>query len=342
MDTKEISEIVNFIGANADDDYLLQPENHIEKYRTDLPELAGLLDSSRIKHIVKEFGMYDEDANEAQSKFKKFSFWARVSTFLAAAFSATLIMSGTLNGVEYIQDSLPGLPQTILSVSTVLTILFSGITSALIMIIKSQKLLENWMGKRAAAEELRLQYFEDLVDRQEKAPSARSGIMVLEYFRRFQLEVQIAYYKVRSRQLEVKFNRFTVIIAVLAGSVIIINGITGFLGLEWAFLATLGIIVQAYSAMVSNRELTEQNERNTVRYAGLRKQLSMLKSRIDEVRNGIREGKNDLLKKYVKAIHEPMAAEHRQWLETMTLSSSAVKELETELSKIHPEEEEQV
>ena len=36
----------------------------------------------------------------------------------------------------------------------------------------------------------------------------------------------------------------------------------------------------------------------------------------------------------MKAIHDPMAAEHRQWLETMTAGSAAMDELEAELEKI--------
>ncbi len=338
MDKTQQNTIRNSIGDNAQDDYILQPENHAQLYEEKLPELAKLLQNSTVQHLAGEYKQQDREAIVFQKKFKSYSAYARLFTFLAATFSATLIMSGTLTGIEYVQDNFPKLPQIILTVSTILTIIFSGISSIFIMIIKNLKLLEKWMKNRAVAEEIRLHYFQKLVDLYHQQPGPELGVALLEYFRRYQLDMQIAYYKKRADELSRKSSNAIAIIAILSGLVIIINGMTGFLGLDWAFLAALAIIVQAYSSAVSNRELSDQNERNAERYEGLRRELALIKSRIDTVRQGIAQGNHEVLGKFVKAVQDPMAAEHRQWLETMGSSTAAVSELEAELSKINVEQ----
>lgn len=334
MPTSQLEEIREKIGENAKDDYLLLPEKHIERYEGQLPDLAALLKLPTVRHFAEEYQKYDQEARKVQSKFKNYSKWARLFTFLAAAFSATLVMSGTLTGSSFIQSQFGWLPETLLMVSTVLAIIFSGASSAVIMIIKNQKLLEKWMSRRAAAEEYRIQYFEELGQQLKEGAGPATGMAILEYFRRYQLDIQIAYYEVRAAEMEEKSNKATAAIAILAGLVIIINGITGSLGLDWAFLAALAIIAQAFSAMISNRELNDQNERNAERYAKLRKELSLLRARIGEVRKGIAEGNTTVLKTYMKAIHDSMATEHRQWLETMRSGGLAMDELEAELAKI--------
>jgi hypothetical protein len=156
----------------------------------------------------------------------------------------------------------------------------------------------------------------------------------LEYFRRYQLDIQLAYYQQRSTNMEKKSMNSAIWIAVLAGLVIIINGIIGSLGLKFTFLVTATLIIQAYSAMISNKESGEQNERNASRYKKQAEDLGRISSSIDRMRASIQNGKTEVIKQFLEAIHQPMRAENQQWLETMQASSGAIEELEKQLEAI--------
>jgi len=327
------AQILQAIGENADDDYILSPSSHKDRYQETIPELAALFDREILQHIYQEYEQEDQKAIYAQKRYRRFSKLARRATFLTTIFSVTLIMAGTLKGIPDFLDPASQLPDIALRASAILAIVFGGMASALIMLIKGEKMLEKWMKHRAAAEEERISFFETMAELVNDR-SAEIQLIVLEYFRRYQLDMQIAYYTIRSGQLERKANRTVLMLAIAGGLVIIVNGITGILGAEWAVVGSLALIIQAYTAMVSNRENSDQNERNALRYAGVRRQLSALKARLPEIRQKLMTGSGQILLKCMKAVHEPMATEHRQWLETMRGTSAAMNDLEESLAGI--------
>jgi uncharacterized membrane protein len=201
------------------------------------------------------------------------------------------------------------------------------------MIIKNGKLLEKWRENRAEAEEIRLKYFKRIADDKD-LKKQEDYLQVLEYFRRYQLEVQLAYYSVRSVELGRKAEKTVYTIAILSALFLIINGIAGMLGVQWASLAALAIIVQAFTFMVNNRELSDQNTRNSEKYEKMRSELSYLKSQIDEVRKGILKGKKAVLSSYIKAVQDILSRENKQWLKNMSEAASALEELENQLKEL--------
>lgn len=327
------STILKGIGENAANDYLLDLDTHISRYQDVFPAFTALMKNSEIEYIADRYHTYDQEALSWQKRYRNYATWLRWSTFAAAAFSATMIMAGTLGTQEIFQESLENLPKIILIISTILTIVFSGASTTLLMLIKRLRLLEKWMGNRAKAEDYRIQYFEQIA---EDLPTedTRMASIYLEYFRRYQLDIQLAYYQQRSTNMEKKSMNSAIWIAVLAGLVIIINGIIGSLGLKFTFLVTATLIIQAYSAMISNKESGEQNERNASRYKKQAEDLGRISSSIDRMRASIQNGKTEVIKQFLEAIHQPMRAENQQWLETMQASSGAIEELEKQLEAI--------
>lgn len=322
------------IGQNKADDYILSPEAHFDLYREKLPSLSNLLDNAQIKYLSSEYSLQDKRAIESQRKFKKYSYYTRISTFLAVTFSSTLILAGSLSNIKYIISNINWLVNLILVGSTILTIAFSAISGALIMILRNQQLLRKWMERRAEAEELRLKYFTELTDQSNKDNS----IEVLWYIKRYLIDMQASYYGGRSVELEKKTNKASVLVAAIAAIVIVINGTSGTLssiyGIEWTSLTALALIIHAFSFTVTNKELNDQNARNSERYSRTRSALALLATQVDQVERSLQQGNTDALKKYVLAINEIVSAEHRQWLKNIEMSNLAINELEKELSKI--------
>lgn len=324
------------IGENAPDDYILSPGNHYNIYRDSLPALSEILKDSEIKYDAGEYSKYDGEAISAQKKFNRISEWARLSTLLTTIFSALLVISGS--SVLFTGNN-AGLKSVVITVSIVGGIVFSALAGSFILIIKTGKLLFKWMEKRAFAEEFRLKYFEDIVQHVYKKNDAVACTSVFEYFRRYQHEMQIAYYSQRSQQLEKRADKALITIAVLSGVVMLINGLTGILITnfpDWISLAASAIILtQALSFMINIKEHSELNISNAERYSRTRHALSNLHAKIDDIRAGIESGNTELLAKYVSAVNEIVSTEHRRWLKTMPQANSSFDELSKELEKVN-------
>jgi Mg2+ and Co2+ transporter CorA len=249
------------------------------------------------------------------------------------------LISGSLSGIDYIEKNLHWLPSSLLIISTVSAIVFGAISTALLSIIKNSKLLEKWMEQRSEAEELRLNYFKE-ISLSEELKTSLDYLTILEYFRRYQLDIQLNFFSIRTSQLEKKSNKALNALAVLSAIVLIINGLTGILGLAWSSLAAIAIILQNYAFMVNNKELNDQNTRNAERYSRTRSTLAELKSEIDDVTKSIMQDDTSILLTYIHAVQEQISLENRQWLKTMRSSSKAIDELETQLEKFRQKDDE--
>src|SRR5690606_34178347 len=116
----------------------------------------------------------------------------------------------------------------------------------------------------------------------------------------------------------------------------IATGIAGVLGAaihpSWTSLAAIGLVAQAFSARAENRMVSEQSLRNAERYDQTRLALDDLYRMLDRVRRATAalgpDEEPTVMREYVAAIHERLAAEHRQWLDDTQLASEAVARLE--------------
>jgi hypothetical protein len=195
--------------------------------------------------------------------------------------------------------------------------------------VREGRLLETWMTRRAAAETLRLKYFE-LVTQAEGPP-----LLALEYFRRYQLEVQLAYYRNRSREHKLEADKLLTrgSWAVLAGCVA--TGVAGLLGAvdpRWVAAAGVAAMAAAFSALASAQEALGQDRRNAERYARTLEALEGLSARLDEVRSASAAGEREPLRQFVAAVHEQLSLEHRQWLGQRESTEASMARLEETLA----------
>jgi hypothetical protein len=191
------------------------------------------------------------------------------------------------------------------------------------------------MTARARAETKRLSYFSHIVNTSVQPLDRQLELLKLEYFRRYQLDLQLAYYKTRRSEHRDSAERT---LGISAGSVLvaaIASGAAGVLGAlrsEWAALGSVAVFGAALQAFAASRESINQDRRNAERYENTAQALQGLRERLDDVRLGIAAGSPSVLGAYVAAVHDQLSLEHRQWLEGAENMQVAVARLEKALS----------
>lgn len=322
-----IQEAIRVIGPSDDDDYVLTPSEHADRYRDASPELAKLLESSAVRVIAERYERLDERALELQGAFEGTSSRARNAVFWTGVSSAVLLAGGGLSGVIA-----PTVRILLTSVAGAGAVVTGALARMWIKRIKEGRLLERWMAARADAETERLRYFESIT----AGTDSVDPILLLEYFRRFQLDVQRAYYRNRGvdhrRAADRALNRGSIAVAGGAAA----SGLAGVLSVfqpAWTALAAVGLTGQAWASTVTNEEATAQSRRNAERYDRTGVTLDRIYERLDEVRTAVAGGDTAVLSEFVETVHEQLSLEHRQWQEEMHVAGTAIGRLEQLLSK---------
>src|SRR5579883_2341836 len=85
------------VGDWEEDDYVIDPAGHASRLTGPAPSLAGLLGSSGLTAIARQYTTHDKAAVEAQRAFKRAAVRANWAVLLAAVFSALLLMTVPLS-----------------------------------------------------------------------------------------------------------------------------------------------------------------------------------------------------------------------------------------------------
>ncbi len=326
--TNSWHEASTIVGSEGRDDYVLTPTGHAERYAETAPGLVALLRSSAARIAGEEFERADEIALQAQHTFRGVANQANVVGMLTAWTSAAVLLAALL-----------GAPGAVILALGIGGAIAGAYGAFLTQRLRQQHLLQRWMTARAEAEEFRHRYFEvvALTPPTEDSPSAPSftSLLQLEYFRRYQLDVQSSYYDVRQRQHQQSADR-TVTYAAAAGFVAALStGLAGLLGAgegtNWAGLAALGIVGASLATYAGVRESITQDARNAERYGRTRTALREIHTRLDEVREAVGRGNRAALEEFVMAVHEHLSVEHRQWLSESDATRSGLARLERAL-----------
>jgi hypothetical protein len=323
------------VGEEKDNDYQIAPTRHAEEFKDKAPALSDILGSSRVKAAAQTYEDNDQAAKVAQIEFKRVFNRSNRAVLFTAFLIALVMATGVLSS-----GPLP------LSVAKVLLIVF-GVASVLmgalaaydLNTLRQGDLLKDWMSNRALAETARLEYFSAVG--KSTAGAAQSGVPIdllkLEYFRRFQLDVQRNYYRqqsvqhLREAKRTLSYSGFAVAgAAVVAG----LAGTLGFISPKFAAFAALGTAFTAFSAFAAMRDQVYQDQRNAERYRRTAEALQGMTAELDEVRKGVQEAGNEPLLGFIEAVHEQLSLEHRQWLGQQTDAENAFTRLQDTLAKI--------
>jgi hypothetical protein len=327
MNTKEkIQSAIEQIGEGAPTDYVLVPEQHADMVNND--DLRRILKGSLVGAVVKQYRDTDTAAILAQRRLKNYSSLANVSLFLATG-ASSLIMVFSLLITE---------PLVYTTSAALAGFAFAAIAAFCLNMIRSGQMLEGWMKERAEAEMHRLRFFKLVTSQAADAdPDSNLPLVLLEYFRRFQLDIQIAFYRERGRQHAGAAHRKLVWGASALGLVSLLNAAAGLLtnyALQWSALAAVALVVQSFATSTSNSESLNQDGRNAERFKRVYRNLANLAGRLDEVRSAVAAGDLGMLDSFVDAVHEGLSAEHRQWTEDIGQIGSAVDKLSEKLKNV--------
>jgi len=320
------------VGDWEEDDYVIDPAGHASRLTGPAPSLAGLLGSSGLTAIARQYTTHDKAAVEAQRAFKRAAVRANWAVLLAAVFSALLLMTVPLSA-RLPADAGKGL-YIAFGVGGASTGALAGMW---LFQIREGELLKRWLTARARAEADRLRYFDAVTAPVAVAPALLS-LLQLEYFRRYQFDVQRAFYRRRGADHQRAADRALARRAAAAFLATFAAGVGGVLGgavdAAWVSLAGFGVIATALAGFAAAQEGINQDRRNAERYGQTLEALEQLDAQLDAVRELAAGGDGTAVGAFVAQVHERLMAEHRQWLEASEAIAKYVGELDAALAKL--------
>lgn len=331
-EAEAIERAVAAIGEGRPDDFILAPNSHAAAMADKAPTLASLLRTAKVATLARQYERRDRDAGDAQKRFKKAMLWANGAVLATGVLGALIMVAGILEEVVD-EDLWPVL------LALGLAALVSGaLASMWLFRVREGNLVEAWMSGRAHAESARLEYFATLVQLENGGSADLPlGLLKLEYFRRYQLDVQLAYYDQRGRQHRNSADRTLTLGGFAAALAAVASGSAGIVAsieATWAALAALGVIGTALAAYAATREAVNQDRRNAERYGRTLSSLEILRGRLDDVRGGVLAGSQQVLEEYVAAVHEQLSLEHREWLSGAESTRSAIGKMNETLAAL--------
>lgn len=328
------------LGEHKSNDWQIQPSSFPQQLETGAPELANFLSDSLFAEKANQFESSDKLALDYRSRYKKRAMNTSIAIFVAAAATAVLsIIATDLIPADLMATMMPGFPisksvaEIISLIAGLVIFVASGIVVFNSEIISQLKLYDHWMENRAKAETARLLYFKEAANNIiiEHAGNKQLLHEFCCFFRRYQLQLQQAYYQGRSQQHGTSLLRTVKIGAIAAVIVTAFSGSSGFAGFfdqELISFAALGTIGVALTALASRRESINQDERNAMRYKITADVLSKVAEKYSRVQKALATGKDPvILLHFVNAVHEQLSLEHRQWTEDAGEINTAFAEL---------------
>lgn len=357
------------IGKPAGDDYILEPLKHADELSEGARPLAGALRDSQVRVLAEQYARHDEIAGRAQALYRSTLFRANcavlAATILGAVMMAAQVLASTcgkapadaapasastqaMPGSEAAQGAAEWLSSCSVDLSWLQPVgLAAGIMAGLAAIVSSMwlfkaregHLLERYLTCRAKAEAERGRYF-SAVTAHSPDDDAPLRLLKLEYFRRYQLDVQRRYFErasgrhARAAERTLRFGAYAVGLSAIP---VFFAGSLGMTGEHWTALGAFSVIGAGIGAFTSAHEAMSQNKRNAERYENALEALELLAAKFDDVRKAIAAGSADALKTFVAAVNEQLATEHRQWLEAEQNAKKAIEMVESALTKVPSE-----
>ena len=328
-----ITAAIDALGKAEDEDYRIEPTQHAGALENRAPELAKILKGSDVQVAARQYEESDKRAGEAQNRFKGLTSRSGLAVLITACVGVVLMLLGAFSEGTWFADQ-----KWVFFVLAIAGTIVGALGTMWIFRIREGKLLDEWMKNRARSETRRLAYF-STVTRPHDVPD--SGLPVkleqLEYFRRYQLDVQLSYYKNRgaehlaSSRKTLALSSWAVFLSTVA------TGTAGVLGAWWtplASIAALSVLGSALSSFASSKEAVNQDRRNAERYSRTQEILERIESRLKDVREAVAEGSHEALEQFVNAIHEQLSLEHRQWLSGAEAISAGISTLEETLARL--------
>ena len=328
------------VGDDAPQDWQLRPRAHAYNMDDTAGPLKRILTREEIEEIIEAFEDSDAAATRARNVYKTLVGWsARLSfgAMLMAAlilFSKATVFETTPIGLETWIWALMAL-QGLMLLSSFLLSLTAG----------RLRPFDRWMRERASAEHERIMLFTQVLNADEPQRDGEVALLPLklEYFRRYQLDVQRKYYRERGKEHAGAVRRSTWLrviatLLILAAAAPIIAALVGvdlaaLLRLQdmpsWSgdhdlkqrFFIAISTIGAALQGLLAAMHLMNQDERNAARYRTTAENLEALATKpLDEARAGAAANDQLAVETFITLVHEQISSEHREWVSLRALS----------------------
>lgn len=316
------------VGTDAPEDWELRPQIHARELPDAAAPLKRVLRRPDLEEIIDTFAVSGAVAKRAQQRYKLLMRLSALSSLGAMIIAAGLLLVYASVSESNLLPILSALQGGLL----LLSFMFS-------LIVAYRRPFDVWMKERATAEHLRILLFNRIIAARETSyPEELSYLQLkLEYFRRYQLDVQRKYYRERGQQHRNAVVRASILrwlgtfMIVIAGAPVMLRHFfpdlhtlmfeTGFL--DWArdgdlqqrFLVAMSTTGAALQGFLVASNLINQDERNAARYASTSENLEALATRpLDEARAAAAAGDEQGVATFAALIQEQISSEHREWV----------------------------
>ena len=317
------------IGTEAPRDWELRPRQAIAALPENAAPLKRILARSDIDEIIDTYHIADAAAGRAQKVYKRLAKWSAASSFLAIVIASGLLLAHSfLVGATANLSLLSGIQGFLLVLSFLLSITLAH-----------WRPFDRWMRERAKAEHERASLFNRIMRAEETAQPNELPVLPLklEYFRRYQLDVQRKYYRERGGEHARAVSRATALrwLGTIVVGLAALPLAAGMLGTDWSAWAgklglphwasnidfqqrlfiSLSTVGAALQGLLAATLLLNQDERNASRYAATAENLEALASRpLEEARAAAAQGDRDAVEAFFSLVQEQISSEHREWV----------------------------
>lgn len=316
---------IDAVGEGAGDDYLLKPEEHGAALPPNAAPLNRVLVRPDIAEIIARYVEADAEALRRQSLYRRYGALAIYALATPAVLGALLVLKDLAPGLG--EQTSGALRQVVLSLQ------FLAIALSLVcgFYLSNARPFDRWMRARGEAEQARQDLFEEVIAAEEAAGEneTRYEPLALEYFRRYQLGVQRAYYRVRSEEAWARTRKMrgaqwlTMALLLVSGLPLaaalyttLFGGVSPFEGAGETTLIALGALGGGVASTLSALSLLHLDRRNASKYAIASKNLEYFAGDpLKAARRGAAEGDRRALYAFVQQVHDVISSEHREWVE---------------------------
>ncbi len=312
-------------------DWQLRPELHAGALPVEAGALKRVLERSAFKDIVARYRTADAAAVLAQRRYKRIGRLSLYASTLAVLVGALFLLP--------IEPWLRGMPASVASTVQVLALAVAFLASRLLAVGAP---FDAWMKQRAEAEIARIALFDEVGRANEPAREGELELLPLklEYFRRYQLEVQRRYYHGRGAQHRAAAwanNRWlsgsmlVTVASILVGAIAALH-VAAAWGLavptwllEWSnglagpqanrLALGLGTVASGLYGLGVARSLMDLDERNASRFLTTAGNLDYLTDTgLSQARAAAQAGRSDDVQSFMQRVHQQISSEHREWI----------------------------
>ncbi len=329
-ETQVTRDAIEAIGSDEPADWKLQPETHALSLPPNAGALKRILQRDTCRRTIEAFRIDDAAAVSSRKWYVFYAGWAALLSLVSIICASILLTVFGLNPSK--SDSLVTHLSIVIGVSVSLSFILS-------LLEKWFDPAQKWMASRAAAENERMRLFSEVVAANEPVKANELPLLPLqlEYFRRYQLDVQRRYYEGRGAQHKavVRWSnglRIVALLLVLTASLPQISTLAGYPIADWLGTAIdpdlqtrifvgLSTIGSALQVWLATRLLRGLDEHNAARYTSTAENLSALSRRpLDEAREAAANGDRQAVLGFVALVQEQVSSEHREWISLKQLS----------------------